>query len=238
MKNLNVKEHPILFSGPMVKAILEGKKIQTRRTKKLEKINKNPDDWFTNKEHLFFGKDQDACYWKNLKTEDSFLVKCPYGKIGERLWVRETFAVQHEFDPYKPSEIPKEKARLHFEATEDLGGLIKRPSLFMPRSASRITLEITNIRVEQLQEISEEDSKLEGAIKQDLITRGEMLEEAIICMVNKIEVKDDHYDKFIEKRDRLNGTFKKGFSILWEQINGKGSWKLNPWVWVLEFKKI
>lgn len=120
-----MKERPIIFSAPMVQAILEGRKTQTRRIVK------------------------DATV-------------CKFGKVGDRLWVRETWAAPHAFDGHTPAFIPRD-ARIHFLATEDRGGLRWRSPIFMPRWASRITLEIKSLRVERLQDISEADARAEGS---------------------------------------------------------------------------
>ena len=134
------KERPILFSALMVRAILDGNKTQTRRAAK---------------------------EFNGMPNLDGILQRfphqngCPYGKPSDRLWVRETWAVQHEYDAAAPSEIGA-SARWHYAATENLGGLRKRPSIFLPRRGSRILLEIIDVRVQRLQEISEEDARAEG----------------------------------------------------------------------------
>lgn len=154
-----MKERPILFSGPMVRAILEGRKTQTRRAVKGQRdMEFDPAD-------PHFGP-----YWLSYATEaegEDAKVRCPYGKPGDRLWVRETWAVQHEYDAFAPSEIGS-SARWHYAATEDLGGLRKRPSIFLPRRGSRITLEITDVRVERLQQISDADALAEGCSTVDM----------------------------------------------------------------------
>jgi hypothetical protein len=142
-----MKERPILFSGPMVRAILDGSKTQTRRTFKGTTEHKGPYN------PAYMEAHQQANGWGRI---------CPYGAPGDRLWVRETWAVQHEYDAAAPSEIAA-SARWHYAATEDLGGLRKRPSISLPRRGSRILLEITDVRVQRLQEISEEDARAEGA---------------------------------------------------------------------------
>jgi hypothetical protein len=143
------KTRPILFSGPMVRAILEGRKTQTRRIV-------NPKwvcvDW----EYVSIG---DRCH-----THASHA----YGIPGDRLWVRETWAAPHAYDAHKPREIPPNGCSIHYAATEERGGLLWRPSIFMPRWASRITLEITDVRVERLQQISDADSLAEGCSAADM----------------------------------------------------------------------
>jgi hypothetical protein len=184
-----VKERPILFKGDMVNAILEERKTQTRR------VVKSPVEIRSRGDLRFSEIDND---WQVYGAGGVYLsMSCPYGKLGDRLWVRETFA---DIGP-----------RLTYRADTDDGAHCKvgrwTPSIYMPRWASRITLEITDVRVERLNDISEEDAKAEGAPK----------------------AKEDHVP-FHSRR--------MGFEILWESINGPGSWDENPWVWVVEFKKM
>ncbi len=144
-----MKERPILFSAPMVRAILDGRKTVTRR---LVKPNPHKVDGgvpFT-----------DAPAWAHAEP-GSAVMRCPYGVRGDRLYVRETWSAPHAYDHLPPRLIPKD-ARIHYAATEDRGGLLWRPSIHMPRWASRITLEVTGVRVERLQDISEADALAEG----------------------------------------------------------------------------
>lgn len=138
-----MKERPILFKGEMIRAILDGRKTQTRR--------------------VVSAKMFPCVDWRYSRVGDRChsLAAHAYGVPGDRLWVRETWAVQHEYDAAAPSEIGA-SARCHFAATENLGGLRKRPSIFMPRRLSRITLEITAVRVERLQNITRGDCMAEG----------------------------------------------------------------------------
>lgn len=126
-----MKEIPILFNGEMVRAILDGRKTQTRRVV----------------------KQRGDC--------SGSMEQCPYGQPGDRLWVRETWACSHLYDQFPPRLIPLD-ARFAYAATEHIGGLIKRPSIHMPRWASRITLEIESVRVERVQEITRGDAMEEG----------------------------------------------------------------------------
>lgn len=198
-----MRERPILFSAPMVRAILESKKTQTRRAVKGQRdMEFDPAD-------PHFGP-----YWLSYATQaegEDAKVRCPYGKPCDRLWVRETWAVQHEYDAFAPSEIGA-SARWHYAATEDLGGLRKRPSIFLPRRGSRITLEITDVRVERLQQISEDDAIAEG-VTPTMPIYGD-------C------------GGFEHQGGR------DAFWRLWESINGAGSWAANPWVWVVEFQRV
>jgi hypothetical protein len=193
-----MKERPILFSGPMVRAILDGSKTQTRRTFKGTTEHKGPYN------PAYMEAHQQANGWGSI---------CPHGTPGDRLWVRETWAVQHGFDAWTPRHIPR-GARIYYSATADLkgpcgvGGLRCRPSIFMPRWASRILLEITDVRVQRLQEISEGDARAEGAIG---------------------ALNDSIGD---------NWCACEAFAALWQSINGPGSWHANPWVWAITFQRL
>lgn len=184
------KERPMLFSAPMVRALLDGSKTQTRRVvsqRHLPQIDLSRFPLIAN--------------WSKPK---------PYGHTGDRLWVRESFwgcdlpgygdqpCVVYEDEwrgkEYRPAE-PRPWAR-------KFGHI---PGIHMPRDSSRITLEITGVRVERLQDISDADSLAEGV-------------------------------------DRTNtsipGYAKERYRQLWESINGPGSWDANPWVWVVEFRRL
>ena len=142
--------------------------------------------------------------------------KCPYGTIGDRLWVREAFACRFGIIPDRYIE------KYFYRADGEHEGKLKwKPSIHMPRSASRITLEITKIRVERLNEISEDDAKNEG-----VLYYGD----------ESGDYKNYEYDDK-EGDDWGVKTAKESFQTLWESINGKGSWEANPWVWVIEFKR-
>lgn len=200
-----MKERPILFSGAMVRAILDGIKTQTRR------IIKRPSQTLIE----FDGENH---YFQNGYGDHPLLITaCPYGDIGERLWVRETFYPVYPQDPNYNDGEPIEydyKATYNFGRMSDALGIKKqwRPSIHMPRLASRITLEITNIRVERLNDISEIDAQSEG------------------CNIECMRPTGD------DNGSAIWGP--NGFCALWESINGAGSWALNPWVWVIEFKRV
>ena len=197
MITTKTKERPILFSGPMVRAILEGRKTQTRR---IVKDQPGSEAYITPFEGrwIYGGLIVDI-----PEERRSGLIECPYGQPSERLWVREAFCA--DFGPmiYRAS------------ATSDTygGEAIKyKPSIHMPRRMSRINLEITGVRVELLNEISEEDCYAEGIRKIGAGGAGEL--------------------------DGARSTPRQLYSDLWVKINGPGSWAANPWVWVVEFKRI
>lgn len=183
-----------------VRAILDGRKTQTRRVVKLTdsgrvKESGSPRNW-----HL---------------DDPNAVMACPYGVPGDRLWVRETWAAPHSADQFRPAHIPN-GTRIHYAATEDLGGLLWRPSIHMPRWASRLTLEVVSVRVERLQEISEEDALAEGLQRYGNGTFG--LDDPACCMGVRASV---------------------AYMRLWDSINAKRApWASNPWVWVIEFRRI
>jgi hypothetical protein len=226
-----MKERPIIFNGPMVRAILSGTKTQTRRVVKLQptgewKIDTPPVlGRITSKHHL---KERFGVFVR-LDIETCFplasLIPCPYGHPGDRLWVRETWAAPHAYDHLPPRLIPQD-ARIHYAASEERGGLLWSSSIYMPRWASRITLEVIDVRVERLQDISEADAMAEGV-------RGYPFrpdEGWPIC--TGYMVGDD------DGKTTLHPKPQDPYRLLWESINGPGSWDTDPWVWVIQFKRI
>lgn len=239
-----MKERPILFNGEMVRAILEGRKTQTRRiVKEQERLKAGFDDLGKpGTEYL-----NEYGGWQpwvpNAKT-----FRCPKGRPGDRLWVRESWALVMT-TAYRASEgiiqtvNPNDEHhaaiyRENFDRAN--GGFVWKPSIHMPRWASRINLEITNVRVERLQDISEEDAKAEG-----------------VAVGQRAKLDDfDYYCKECGKHPREHigqasvcpgksslynpWSFRGGFKLIWDGINAEfdKSWQANPWVWVIEFKKV
>ena len=159
-----MQERPILFNTEMVRAILDGLKTMTRRTAGLNEINKNPDDW-----RLWYGEQQGRdviCGVVRFCNTDLTPVdiKCPYGQVGDLLWVRETWAVNPTMDSLPPRDISSVAFVYYKAATKGSPLLIGkwRPSIFMPRWASRILLEITGLRAERLNCMTESDAHSEG----------------------------------------------------------------------------
>lgn len=153
------KELPILFSTPMVQAILEGRKTQTRRIRGLEDINDAPDDWnllMLDEGSLNGGPAGFGALFNSKKYENyTAFMKCPYGRPGDRLWVRETWAkVGHDEPPLIEGYI--------YKADEEISGMRWRPSIHMPKAAARIWLEVESVGVERLQAISWDDAVAEG----------------------------------------------------------------------------
>lgn len=219
-----MKERPILFSGPMVRALLAGTKTQTRRLVKPQPVAVNPRECRLPALH----RDGD-CVWPDKDGGTTISCKphgpdgwaaenSPYGQPGDRLWVRESWA-------------PNTGSAGGFLYRADHGGAASFnrmdlktgvwthatsrwwPSIHMPRTASRLTLEITGVRVERLQDIHPADALQEGLEQcTDLPYRW----DHPVCLQTAVKL----------------------YSELWEQINGPGSWDANPWVWVIDFKRI
>lgn len=217
-----MKERPILFSAPMVRAILDGAKTQTRRlVKPAPPIDFNLSMHVSKTGHLH------AADYEKLRWSDPERVRwdCPYGQPGDRLWVRETLQYDSEVGHYYAATAagslgnPSGRHWVAYEK-EITGKEIpdrQIPSIHMPRWASRITLEITGVRVERLQDISEADAIAEGITKLKTL-RGSA------CQIDGGPV--------------LAGGPILAYRDLWESINGPGSWDENPWVWAIEFKKV
>ena len=210
-----ITDRPILFNGPMVRAILEGRKTVTRRPVKATKTHA---DGFMMLDH---GKG-----WRPYNAFGDFAsdhegmeypIACPYGKLGDRLWVRETCFI----NDYREASVPEQERAdcdIHYRADgiPDFEGeeeLIRwRPSIHMPRWASRILLEVTDVRVERLQDITEEQALAEGIKKHS----------------------DGGYH--VEDGKHYSDSPVESFACLWSSVGG--NWDANPWVWVVEFKRI
>jgi hypothetical protein len=220
-------ERPILFSTPMVQAILEGRKDRTRRTKGLDTVNKLPSDY----DILGYTCDNGKhfAHFVDTTTGEVTAIPCPYGKPGDILWVRETFTIldpEHLMDGMINRYVYK--ANCDGDCDELRKEYIKsgypynwKPSLFMPRTACRLFLRITKIGVERLQSITEKDAMKEGVER-------EMME---------YEYAYKDYMKNISYHFSPNAA-KHSFKTLWIKLNGIVSWDVNPWVWVIEFKKV
>jgi hypothetical protein len=213
------KERPIPFTGEMVRKILSGDKTQTRRDKGLKTINANPDACKFS--HLlevngslfarFEVHDKDPS--KEIGIVD---VKCPYGKPGDFLWLKERWGQRNAV---MSDELAEGSIRYH--ATDPNFDCAWKSSMFMPRRASRIDLEITDIRIERVQDISKEDAKAEGV---GLYVPGH-------GFITKDELNaDPGYSNFLSPRS--------GFEMIWNEINGNDAWALNPYVWCISFRRV
>lgn len=248
-----IKERPILFSAPMVLALLAGTKTQTRRIVKFEPYEKGYNLGFSGVEAGFFHSGLESSGWVlrsrgaggcwNDRTKP---LHSPYGRAGDRLWVRETFST----DALSVYPCPRAWYRADFNTFDDPSGWAGeihscpadrkpranwadcwacqheskgpfrwKPSIHMTRALSRLTLEVTGVRVERLQAISEEDAIAEGVER----------DSGIGCAG--------------WWRDYLNldcavPSARDSYRTLWESINGAGSWAANPWVWVVSLKRV
>lgn len=211
-----MKERPILFKDEMIRAILEGRKTQTRRVCKQQPYSNGfafeCNEFLCHNDYLppsamLMDVYKGGKYLYSTFNLEGWESECPYGKPGDRLWVREAFRLCVEAYATKPRDTDA-AYRVWYEADAPhqpgFGRL--RPSMHMPRWASRITLEITGVRVERLQDISDEDALSEGV--------------------------------YPTKTGIYPGAPKAAFCELWESINGPGSWDENPWVWFIEFKRV
>ncbi|MNL09770.1 hypothetical protein D3C87_1305430 [compost metagenome] len=236
----DIKERPILFSAPMVRAILEGRKTVTRRAIKPQPGSCDHSLW-PNQPAPVWGMDPDESGWRcgicgngmRMTKRTAVGISCPYGKPGDRLWVRETWmdlrgtGVEHRPDSDGPLQRYAYRADSppgsHADEARKYFGLKWKPSIHIPRVASRILLEITEVRVERLQDISDEQAKAEGIIPH---VRGGWHWHPH----NPSNVDDWHQFGF--------KTPVWAFQDLWAGINGQENWDANPWVWVVELKRV
>ena len=199
-----MKERPILFSAPMVRAILDGRKTMTRRVMKPQP-HEGVDavEW---QDQIIVGMnvpDQSGFAMMRGGVIESEAIRCPYGEPGDRLWVRECVRLPDglEYVAYKADiDTPRWRDCIDPENCR------WTPSIHMPRWASRINLEITGVRVERLQDITDADALAEGACHPDPRAK--------------------------------DGCYRSAFEGLWESINGAASWDANPFVWVVEFRRV
>ena len=230
-------ERGMIFNAEMVRAILDDRKTQTRRPIKWKQTR------FTE-----IGEREDGSKWpwsEDAEHACDFWHPCPFGAVGDRIWVRETWGVvSHAFSddglmidwvPDRPStaihEMPFGNGYYSgyaiYAADGDFtwgdddgyedGRSCWKPSIHMPRAASRILLEITDVRVERLNAISEEDARAEGIIDGGCLNCGEP--EPCGCANPEPDATD-------------------AFAYLWQSIYGQENWNANPWVWVIEFKRV
>ncbi|GKN94462.1 hypothetical protein [Klebsiella pneumoniae] len=214
-------ERGMIFNGEMVRAILEGRKTQTRRVMKVQ-----PE---SNQLGLLLITDStkrsdiSKYHWAESNATGnhvrSKLFSCPFGAVGDRIWVRETWAEAGASAPdlklYRanyPEHVPP-----IYENVPPAEEIRWTPSIHMPRWASRILLEITDVRVERLNAISEEDARAEGIIDGGCLNCGEP--EPCGCANPEPDATD-------------------AFAYLWQSIYGQENWNANPWVWVIEFKRV
>ncbi|EBE4782500.1 hypothetical protein FHK17_24645 [Salmonella enterica] len=201
-----MKERGMIFNGEMVRAILEGRKTQTRR----------PFNW-RRQPAMEMAERDDGSLWpwaEDCERGGDIWFACPFGEVGDRIWVRETFRVHSRATDVATLVYRASVRNSWTEQTHRVPVAVCNkpatpekwtPSIHMPRWASRITLEITDVRVERLNSISDSDASKEGCCIADM-----------------------------ESGDCLSDVFTR----LWTSIYGDDSWQANPWVWVIEFKRV
>lgn len=218
-----MKERPIIFSAPMVRAILSGAKTQTRRV--VKRYSADCIGWFDDGDGLwaqrFIDPSSGSPYLKSWRD------RCPYGQPGGRLWVRETWGAW----PHAMGGVQRETLRYRAdgEYQNEHGAWRWRSPVSMPRWASRITLEITGVRVEALLDISVADAVAEGVRCGDDRWHRNENGEAVFM---------DAHGWYTPEGYMRHSSPKHAFRTAWEEINGNGSWEKDPWVWVIEFKKL
>ena len=226
-----MNELPLLFSAPMVIAANADIKTMTRRTRGLDRINAAPADWiFIGVYHWKQNKRVTACF-QHRATGEMIDIKSPYGNLGTQLWVRETWKPI----AFGTNQLKGDVIKVWYEATKSTNWMPAtekqydavhpdadrlRPSIHMPRWASRTTLEIVSIRIERLQDITDDDAVREGVSKARYLN-------------------PPHCDGW---KDYLGDVVlqspRHSFETLWVSINGRESFDLNPFVWVIEFKRV
>jgi len=235
-----VKEHGILFATAMVRAILAGQKSQTRRLLQAQSAEA-ADVWANNGDGTW------SSGWRgdggNLATLET--VRAPHGPVGRRLWVRETWhqcphcerTVSYRAGGWReaPSGAPDDAGDRCDDDTRPLSPKCEahgwKPSIHMPRWASRITLEVTRVRVERVGDITMADVRAEG-VQLPVAPAGNGKVWPLVNVLTPYEKKP------------LDGTWteadywRSAFACLWEEVNGKGSFASNPWVWVYDFRRV
>lgn len=240
-------ERGMIFNGEMVRALLDGRKTQTRRPIKWKQTR------FTE-----IGEREDGSNWpwsEDAEHACDFWHPCPFGAVGDRIWVREAYRFPASLDDVSPTGVGEMAVATGyrkpwaptfyeftgtfsdgwkgFETPPKVSGAGKlRPSIHMPRWASRITLEITDVRVERLNTISEEDAQREGV-------HTEVWDQTVVA--RNYADSDEFFQFWSEDMPHyveMNQLYRSSFRSLWDSIYGEESWKANPWVWVIEFKRI
>lgn len=245
-------ERPILFSAPMILALLGNRKTQTRRIVKPQPVCSTHEFWQKHPDFVPSFNEEDWSLYcgvcgggQRLTRTNVTGIRNPYGVNGDRLWVKETFA------PWRNTSIEYPLEWESLVTSDDRGGLTLKQwveeyghqnvnvayradgeneegwmsPLFMPRWASRLTLEITEVRVQRLQDISDDDCVAEGM----------RIHENPSCEVG---VGRFMYTAFPGEHSLWDLNAKTAYRNLWESINGKDSWDANPWLWCISFRKV
>lgn len=233
-----MKEYPIIFSGPMVQAIFDDRKTQTRRVLKpqpIAVIERNTGEWDCNERHVQGIRMYHDWPHEVVRTQDQgdrlAAIRCPYGKPGDQLWVRETWrflgpdrragVFQYRADGHRRT-INRPWRDIEYYMTGFADRRMWRPSIHMPRWASRTLLEVTDVRVERVQDISIADITAEG-----------------ITSTDKYLEWEEHVNA-VAPPGSVRQTDREWFAQYWDFLNAKKghSWDANPLVWVITFKRL
>ena len=241
-----MKERPILFNGEMVRALLDGRKTQTRRLVDMrvpmgyigpKGSDNDPDCWGWQAEdgmwYVLGRGHNDRCHYGNVS------IPCPHGAVGDRLWVRETWGDADHYYQGHANDCPSvvayaaDRFAIQFDAEEptpvpsmdiaqwNWDKMKWRPSIHMPRWASRIDLEITEVRVQRANSITDADAIAEGA-------------RCCVCDGPVDGTSENDCGCFHSRRMATHS-----FALLWDSINGeRASWSSNPWTWAITFKRV
>lgn len=213
------KELPLLFSTDMVIANEQGIKTNTRRTRNLDEINTNPDNWEADNKPWIGSNGNYSFRFINKEGKPNKTVSCPYGKIGDLLYVREAWCYAGDNNAHDCLEnfyIPIYRASDNGKDLEDnADGWTWKPSIHMPKEIARQWLEVLSIHLERLHEISHTDA----------------IEEGVSRYNNGGSMQYRHYLK-----DKYGPSPIHSFQTLWIKINRAESWDANPWVWVVKYK--
>lgn len=211
-----MKARPILFSAEMVRALLDGRKTQTRRALKSQPLDILPMEG-----------DKAGREWIILEEREpqpkGKVIRCRFGVRGDLLWVRETYREHDSTDQNGRTVEYRADRPEYVKRNDDPSAINWRPSIHMPRWASRLTLRITNIRVERLQDISEEDAIAEGVEFETADPPFYYVPGVWPHSITAVEIEDGAV---------------RSYGKLWNHINGAGAWEANPWVWAITFDVI
>jgi hypothetical protein len=240
-----MRELPILFSTPMVQALLEGRKTQTRRIIKARnpsacgiQICKNKDGVVT--DVLWYDADEQT--WNDKGDENK--IHCPYGKPGDVLWVREGFNYFGSLDPgYLSFKATYPKCLpIGIENVPDISEVKWKPSIHMPKVAARIWLHVKDVRVERLHDITEADAIAEGVETNECDAETKKGCPSSFC-INECAGKGEYLrytghrePEMIDYDGEPCYSAIESYETLWQHIHGNESWKCNPWLWVVEFE--
>lgn len=226
-----IKEIPVLFNTEMVAALQANRKTETRRTRGLELINDCADKWEIIQVGINRKKEKLSVLFKHKHCDVTHNILCPYGLAGNKIWIRETVANRMSFEDskhilYKDGSVMYENGEYAHEkfSPEIILNHLKKwtPSIHMHKKYARIWLEIEDIKIERLQDITLDGARAEG-------------------IYYEWDGNCHWYSNYLDKNNSVPSMFKnpiESFKSLWGKVNGIREWKRNPYVWVIKFKRI